>query len=485
MRHLTVVLFLLLGAGGLHAQIPVTGRVTCGERGVAGVVVTDGVRFAQTDRRGVYRLECDAEPVHVYLSLPAGYTAPVVGSVPMFWVRTDTLADRSAIDFSLLREPGSDRRHYFVVVGDPQVRNAAELKQLDTLLVALKGAVDKLPTTSTVPLLVAGDVVFNRQTMHTPSRKSFEAVEQPVFYAIGNHDHNPMRDNETYDNEEPSTRIFREHYGPTHYSFNRGQVHYIVLDNIHFRGGKKDSYEIAFGEEQLRWVENDLSYVPKDRAVVVMAHSPTQSRQFPSPAHYGDSPALHALLEDYAGVQIITGHTHYNSVVTPSERMTEHIVGAACGAFWEGPVCVDGTPLGYKIFEVDGRKFSWRYVDYKHPERLFTLFAPDSLRHEASRPAGEVVVNVWDWDPQWQVEYSEDGGRSYRPMPQATFADKQALDPEACAWYGVTGATRIPKRAWIKARTTDHLFFCTPQSKSITVRVTTRFGEQESQMMNW
>ena len=333
-------------------------------------------------------------------------------------------------------------------------------------------------------MLVAGDIVFNRPKMHLPSKKSFAALGRPVFYAIGNHDHGPIRDSETPANEEPATRRFREHYGPTYYSFNRGRVHYIVLDNIRFRGGKRDAYDIGFGEEQLAWVERDLSYVPKKRAVVVLVHAPLQSRQFPDPEHYGDSSALLALLDGYARVQIISGHTHCNSVATPSRRVTEHTVGAACGGFWEGPVCLDGTPLGYKLFEVRGRRFRWRYVAAAAPERLFSVYPPDTSRCGASRPASELLVNVWDWDPQWRVEYSEDGGRTFRPMKRCGYDDPRALDPVACEYFGTAGSPRIAARPWIKARVTDHLFRCTPRSERVTIRVVSRFGETRTQQVD-
>ena len=180
-------------------------------------------------------------------------------------------------------------------------------------------------------------------------------------------------------------------------------------------------------------------------------------------------------------MQIISGHTHCNSVATPSRRVTEHTVGAACGGFWEGPVCLDGTPLGYKLFEVRGRRFRWRYVAAAAPERLFSVYPPDTSRCGASRPASELLVNVWDWDPQWRVEYSEDGGRTFRPMEQCRFDDPRALDPAACACFGTAGHPRIPARPWIKAVVTDHLFRCTPGSERVVIRVVSRFGETRTQ----
>ena len=48
----------------------------------------------------------------------------------------------------------------------------------------------------------------------------------PVFNVIGNHDNDPKVVGD-YFTELP----FKQHIAPTYYSFNIGDVHYIVLDN--------------------------------------------------------------------------------------------------------------------------------------------------------------------------------------------------------------------------------------------------------------
>lgn len=402
----------------------------------------------------------------------------------MFWIRVDTLAVREGIDFTLLREPDKGRRHRFVAMGDPQVRNRRELSQLDSLLAALKRTVAQLPASSEIPVLVAGDIVFNRPKMHLPSKKSFAALGRPVFYAIGNHDHGPIRDSETPDNEEPATRRFREHYGPTYYSFNRGRVHYIVLDNIRFRGGKRDAYDIGFGEEQLAWVERDLSYVPKKRAVVVLVHAPLQSRQFPDPEHYGDSSALLALLDGYARVQIISGHTHCNSVATPSRRVTEHTVGAACGGFWEGPVCLDGTPLGYKLLRGAGTPVP---LALRRRSRTRTSFQRLSARYVALRgfaPRIGTARQCLGLGPA--VARRVFRGRGPHVPPDETLRVRRSpcARSRSMRIFRYGGSPRIAARPWIKARVTDHLFRCTPRSERVTIRVVSRFGETRTQQVD-
>ena len=54
-------------------------------------------------------------------------------------------------------------------------------------------------------------------------------TEIPFFYVIGNHDLDlNVRSNE-------HARItYKSYYGPTYYSFNRGDIHYVVLDDIFF-----------------------------------------------------------------------------------------------------------------------------------------------------------------------------------------------------------------------------------------------------------
>jgi 3',5'-cyclic AMP phosphodiesterase CpdA len=60
---------------------------------------------------------------------------------------------------------------------------------------------------------------------------------------------------------------YREFFGATHYSFDHEGVHFLALDNVSDPRG-------ALGEEQLRWMADDLARRPAGAPVVVFAHRP-------------------------------------------------------------------------------------------------------------------------------------------------------------------------------------------------------------------
>ena len=485
-----VVLFILFLSCGDEPTVPdpdtgeitiaFKGKVQCSDKGLAGVVVTDGTNFAVTDENGAYSLPYNLAATHVYISSLTGYTVSVKTGVPQFYIKLISVSDKSTLNFDLTQSLVSDQKHYFIAIGDPQVRNETELIKYKPILTYLKSDIEANQLTP-VHLMVTGDIVFDAPTMHTLSKSYHSAVNQPVYYAIGNHDHvqnKTQAASDAYDKTSSETYI--SHYGPTYYSFNRGQAHYIVFDNIFYRGGPNTEYSVKITQEQLNWIKKDLSYVSKDKVLILMTHSPTKSR---ASSVYGNSAELHTLLMGYKDVHIIAGHTHYNSVLVDGTGITEHIIGAACGGWWEGPVCPDGTSLGYKIFEIDGTTVKWKYRAYQHPEKQFSVFKPGP-RSSYLRPAQELLVNVWDWDYGWTVTWSDDNGLTFKSMSRLT---SKAYDPVAYEYFGIDGDNTFPVgRTWIDAGPTDHIFTCIPSSGTtkVLVRVINRFNEVFTETVN-
>ena len=72
---------------GVSCPNKVSGSVTCEGKALQGVVVTDGFDVVQTDAQGRYELPMNRGARFVYLSSPAGYLAPLVGSHVGFYQR--------------------------------------------------------------------------------------------------------------------------------------------------------------------------------------------------------------------------------------------------------------------------------------------------------------------------------------------------------------------------------------------------------------
>jgi hypothetical protein len=275
-----------------------------------------------------------------------------------------------------------------------------------------------------------------------------------------------------------STRTFASLFGPTYYSFNRGQVHYIVLDDVFSIGGKK--YIGYLTEPQLKWLEQDLALVEKGSTVVVSLHIPAYtgaSKRNKGSSELGGTvsnrPELYRLLEPFKA-HIMSGHTHFNENVFEGSAY-EHVHGTVCGAWWSGPICNDGTPNGYGVYEVNGSQLSWKYKSTGKP-----LTHQSRLYRPGTDPASpsDLIVNVWNHDPAWKVMWYQDGIR------QGEMRQQQGLDPLSVELH--TGPEKPQRRTWVEPGITDHLFRAQPAAlaKQITVEITDRFGKVYTESVN-
>jgi len=96
---------------------------------------------------------------------------------------------------------------------------------------------------------------------------------------------------------------FQEFFGPTHYSFDRGGVHFIALDNVSDPAAR-------VGDAQLEWLASDLAALDKDAPVVVLTHRPLfdLAPQWDWATRDGDQ--VVALLMPHANVTVFYGHIH-------------------------------------------------------------------------------------------------------------------------------------------------------------------------------
>jgi len=407
----------------------------------------------------------------VHLTVPGGYAIRQneVGTARFYEPLNPGDSDEVEIVFDLEPSTTSADQHAFLVLADTQTQNAYEMGLLHEHTVPdVQATLQSLEDVEAFGV-ACGDIMFDDLSLYPEYERAVAAMGVPFFQVVGNHDLD--LDSMT---DEASSNTFSKHFGPRYFSFDRGLVHYVVLDDVYWHA---QGYIGYLDDLQLSWLEQDLARIESGRPVVVFAHIPGLSTQY---RRLGNDQAsistsitnrerLYRLLEPFQA-HLITGHTHENEHVFEG-GIHEHVQGTACGAWWSGPICHDGTPSGYGLYEVRGESLSWRYkstgYDFDKQIRLYARgtnpSAPD-----------EIVANIWDADPEWVIKWHEDG------IQKGKMSNRIDADPLSVELHA--GPDLPERRPWVEPKPTNHLFFApvSPDAREIRVEAVDRFGRTYS-----
>lgn len=447
--------------------INIKGRVTSNKKGLPNVVVTDGQSVVRTDSKGHFEFISSNKRDFVYLSLPAGYKIDRLqnGSADYF-KRIDKKKLKNEFHFELEKLEQGDDEHHFLVLADTQIQNEYEAEQL--LTVATPDLIKTIQDLNSPNVfgIGCGDLVFDKLHLFEYYNKAVKNTNIPFFQVIGNHDMDLGGRS-----DEVTTTTFNNLFGPTYYSFNRGEIHYVVLDDVFFIGRDK-KYIGYITEEQLAWLEKDLSFIEPGTTVVVSVHIPTNTgspKRYPDKDHIGgvvnNRQHLYQLLAPF-NAHIMSGHTHFNDNMI-NGNIYEHCHGTVCGAWWSGPICHDGTPNGYGVYAAKGSELSWYYkstgLEKDHQMRVYKKGEHPDFPDSYS-------VNVWNWDPEWKIVWYEDGVK--KGMPERIVAK----DPLSIQLH--EGPEMPKRRKWVEPQLNDHMFFFEPSkdASNIVVEAMDRFG---------
>jgi len=452
-----------LFTGGLMISLPafpfsffnksrtIKGKVSNGDRGIAGVVVSDGYSVVLTDKKGGFKIDTHPDATLVWLSTPSGYEFLAEQSIARHYHQ---LEEGAVLDFKLKKLAQDDNHHKFIIWADPQVRNKKDVqKMMETSVPDTLAHIKSLGTETPIHGICVGDMIWDFQEFFADYNKAVAMMGIPFFQTLGNHDMDYRKGG-----DETSDVSFKATYGPTYYSFNRGKAHYVVMDNVRYLGTDRD-YDGFFTEEQLSWLSKDLQHVAKDQLLIINVHIPVYNG-------VKNSADFYKVLDGFNNVHVMSGHTHYNAN-NISNGVYEHNHGTVCGAWWTGPVCEDGTPRGYAVYEVTGNELKWYYKSTgKSKDEQLKIYL-DRLEGQT-----RMIANVWNWDPEWKVEYFLDN------KSMGLLKNEKGYDPLAVKLY--KGDELPAGRHFPEPKETDHLFVARfePSVKVVKVVATDRFGVQ-------
>ncbi len=448
-------------------QVRVRGRVHSSGVGLPRVAVTDGLSVVQTGADGRFTLVASPGQPFVSICVPGDCEIPLndTGTARFYQAIAPTPADEMSVEFALTRRRTPANHHGFLALPDPQTRDAEDMGLLHAETVPdVQRYVASLQGRPTFGVAV-GDIMFDNLGLYPEYERAVKAMGIPFFQVVGNHD---LDFKARSADLAPST--FMQHFGPTHYAFDVGAVHYVVLQDVHYHG---TGYVGYVDDRQLQWLDADLALVEPGRAVVVFLHIPLESKQWTRDSArrpdtwqcVNNRAAVYDALRRHKA-HVISGHTHDNEHVFEG-GVHEHVHGTVCGAWWTGSICHDGSPSGYGAFDVRGESIEWIYkATGQPPEHQVRVYAPGA---DKTAP-DELVANVWNWDPKWQVEWIADGA------PRGPMARRTGLDPLAVET--MTGPTLPKKNSWAEPGRTDHLFYAPVGAsvREVLVKATDRFG---------
>ena len=356
-------------SGTVFDDVNKNGKKDKREKGVPGVAVSNGIAVVATDANGLYTLDIGTDNI-IFISKPSGYQVPMnEKGLPSFYKIHKPSGSPSnyqyagvpatarlprKIDFPLYKVNESDT-YTALIFGDPQPYTEEELSYFDKSIVSEVSA-----TKGTAAFGISlGDIVGDDLNLHVPYAKHMQRIGLPWYNVMGNHDMNYEAASDSLSDES-----FEAHFGPANYSFNYGQVHYLILDDILYpdpRDGQ--GYWGGFTPAQMQYIRNDLKLVDKNRMVVLSFHIPLQ--QYGESYRLDDRAKIFDLLKDFSNALILSAHTHLqrNDFYTAEDGwhgpkpLHEYNTGATCGDWWSGELnqqgvpsstMRDGTPKGYQ-----------------------------------------------------------------------------------------------------------------------------------------
>lgn len=498
---------------GVKPEFPanVKGKVTCGGKGVAEVLVSDGVEIVKTDAEGNYAFHSDKKWRYVFVINPSGYDFPINGILPTnYKLISQKAEDVEEVNFEL--EKTQEDNYTLLILGDMHLANwerVSDVQQFNSVATDLNKHIAEIPGKKYVMTL--GDMTYDvlwvsckyglndyLQTMNN----SFSGL--PFFHTMGNHD-NEME----VSGDVGKAMRYTQTLAPNYYSFNLGKIHYIILDSIDYTdiGSGKDAhskYKEKFTAEQLEWLRKDLSFVDKSTPVIVASHA---ALSYPSASGwYGEFNGLSEFLSIFEGynVQYYSGHTHDFFYREYNPNFVEYNSGSVCGSWWFPGryypglyIAQDGTPGGYTVLTVNGTEntryyqsfghdadYQFRAYDMNEVKKVVTtdLTTKETslsyINHIQNYEENAILVNVWGWCDDWTVEIIENGAA-------LTVEHVQTYDPLHVAAVSIPGyneftTSDLSTENWI------HFFkaIASTADSDVTIKVTDSQGKVYTETMN-
>ncbi len=304
------------------------------------------------------------------------------------------------------------------LVGDPQVDDSTEMGY------ARRSVYRELRGRRDLDMCIfLGDLVNDNMSLLPESVGVVDSLPYQCFMVPGNHDRDVYRSPKSSVYRQRDLSTWRKAVGYVDTSFVRGNVRFVLMNNVRPSDSGMTDYVGGFTERQKHWLDSVLN----------MGVGETRGRK---PLHVGATPALTilathipfsqmkgrdsvlALIPDISRLLFVSGHTHF---VSRDDSIPELVAGAACGSWWRGVRDSDGIPYalqscgaprGYFIADIhrDGTyDLSYKCIGRPASEQLSAWAVPNDSTGRSYR----LYINVFGGSSDGVVRVSGLGRKTY------------------------------------------------------------------------
>lgn len=316
---------------------------------IANVSVSDGRNVVKTDENGHFELDGYRRTRFITVTAPAGY------ETEEYYIS----AGRKGSDYNFTLSKSNipaGAAHSFLQISDSEIGADGAGDWINHV----KSLAD---TQKPAFLIHTGDICYEDGLKRHIKDMNTDNMGLPVRYIIGNHD---------YVDGKYGEELFESIYGPVWYSFEVGNVHYVVTP---FQNGadRASGYK---ADDRWKWLENDLANTAPDMKVVIFNHNMPVSDDY---VIEFDRRELD--LKKHNLIAWVYGHYHYNYVQNNDGVLNISTARPDCGG-------IDSSASGTRLISINAAGemstemfyYDFEKADAKTPaEAVFAASLPNNI----------------------------------------------------------------------------------------------------------
>ena len=221
------------------------------EKGLSGIMVSDGLNVVKTAKDGTYILPGHVKEKFIFISTPSGYR-PTDTFYQSISSGTESYNFPVQVYENKIEKDGS---HLFIHFSDTEIFGGSNAQHTEWV----QNIRDYAANEGAAFIMHTGDICYADGLKNHIKLMNSDNMNTQMFYGIGNHD---------LVKGEYAEQMYEQYYGPTFYSFNVGNVHYIMTPMLN--GDYHPSYT---KEDVYHWLKNDLAHLPKGTPIIMFCHN--------------------------------------------------------------------------------------------------------------------------------------------------------------------------------------------------------------------